>query len=268
MPTRFVEVRPEGLRNVELRIGALPEEEVGEPLLPAGPDDELRVRDACGVQVAREQPLRQLLRLPLPLRAVGGEAPGRPQDLVPAAVVQADVCLEAILGQMLRDLVGLIGQGPELRGDGRHVPEEVEPDMVPLHAVHCLQQVLLEKRHDGGDLRLRALPVLRGEGVDREVLDADVLAVRCDAAEGLGSHLVSRGAGQAPLGGPAAVAIHDNGNVTGRSQLLCFRFYFLFCLKQRQCAHLFLNFSKRYKKLKIKKALKREDARQRAAWQL
>ena len=117
---------------------------------------------------------------------------------------------------MLRDLIGLMGQGPELRGDGRHVPEEVEPDVVPLHAVHCLQQVLLEKRHDGGDLRLRALPVLRGEGVDREVLDADVLAVRRDAAEGLGSHLVSRGAGQAPLGGPAAIAIHDNGNVTGQ----------------------------------------------------
>ena len=43
---RLVKVRPQGVCGVELRIGALPQEEVGDPLLPAGTDDEIRIRDA------------------------------------------------------------------------------------------------------------------------------------------------------------------------------------------------------------------------------
>ena len=114
---------------------------------------------------------------------------------------------------MLRDLVRLVGQRPQLRCDGRHVSKEVESDMVPLHSVHGFQQILLQKRHDSGDLCLRALPVFRGKGVDRQVLDADVLAVGGDPAEGLRPRLMPRGARQPPLGGPAAIAVHNNRNM-------------------------------------------------------
>ena len=38
------EVRPERLARVELGVGRLPDQEVGEALLAAGPDDEVRVR--------------------------------------------------------------------------------------------------------------------------------------------------------------------------------------------------------------------------------
>ena len=89
--------------------------------------------------------------------------------------------------------------------------------MVPLHGVHRLQKVLFQKGHDGGDLRLGPLPVLRGEGVDRQVLHADVLAVGGDAAEGLRPCLVAGGAGKALPCGPAAVAVHDDGDMPGQT---------------------------------------------------
>ena len=149
-----VEVRPQGIAEVKLRIGALPQQKAGQALLAAGADDELRVRDPRRVQIAGEQGIIQLLRPLLPGGAVGGKTPGCSQNLVAPAVIQAHVGLEVIPGQVLRDLVRLPGQGPQIRGDRGHVPEEVEPDVVLLHGVHCLQQIPLQQGHDGRDLHL------------------------------------------------------------------------------------------------------------------
>src|SRR3954469_6440837 len=45
------EVGPVGLAEVELRLGALPEQKAAEPLLPGGADHQVRVRLALGVEV-------------------------------------------------------------------------------------------------------------------------------------------------------------------------------------------------------------------------
>src|SRR6056300_148844 len=42
---------PENIGEVEFRIGHLPEEEIGDAFLPAGPDDQVRVGHVGGVQV-------------------------------------------------------------------------------------------------------------------------------------------------------------------------------------------------------------------------
>ena len=63
------------------------------------------------------------------------------------------------------------------------------------------------------NLIVRALPVLGGKGVEREILDADVFAVIGDFAHGLGADGVAGGAGQAALFRPAAVAVENDGNV-------------------------------------------------------
>ena len=44
------EVRPQGLAEVELGVGALPGQEAGQSLLAAGADDQVRVRLPLGVQ--------------------------------------------------------------------------------------------------------------------------------------------------------------------------------------------------------------------------
>ena len=49
-----VEVRPQAVREVELRVGGLPEQEVRQPQLAAGADDQLRVLQLGRVEMAAE----------------------------------------------------------------------------------------------------------------------------------------------------------------------------------------------------------------------
>ena len=48
----LAEGRPVGLAEVQLGVGALPEQEVGQTQLAAGADDEIGVRLPGGIQVA------------------------------------------------------------------------------------------------------------------------------------------------------------------------------------------------------------------------
>jgi hypothetical protein len=50
----LTESRPIGVAEVELRVGALPEQEVGQPLLAAGSDDHVGIGEARVVEVRRD----------------------------------------------------------------------------------------------------------------------------------------------------------------------------------------------------------------------
>ena len=207
-------VRPEDVGEIKFAVSALPEEEIGDAHLPARPDQQLRVRDAGGIEIAAEGALVDLLRC-LAVLYVRGIAHRGTDDLVPAAVVETDIGLEAVVAR--GDLVGLFHELPQLRGKPLDIAEHLHADVVALHRVDGLAQVLLQKAHDGLDLVGRALPVLGGEGVDRQILHADILAVGRDLAEILRPDGVPRRAGKTAASGPAAVAVQNNGNMAGRS---------------------------------------------------
>ena len=78
-------------REHELGVGGLPDQEVADPLLAAGPDHEVRVRQAGRVQRVADRPLVDLRRRAMPAR---GDPPERVHELGPAGVVQGDVELE------------------------------------------------------------------------------------------------------------------------------------------------------------------------------
>ena len=162
----------------------------------------------------REIRLRQLLRLFETLNAVGGKAPRGVDDLVASAVIDADVRLKALI--MGGNFIGALDEPPQLRADGAKLAENFQPDMVGLHLVDGLVQVFFKQAHDGLHLVRRALPVFRGEGVDRQILHADVLAVGRDAAEGLAAGRVTGSARKAALLCPAAIAVHNDGDVARR----------------------------------------------------
>src|SRR5688572_25549906 len=66
---RGVEIRPERLGEVELRVRELPEEEVADALLPAGADEQVRLgriahREVPGEVFLAQFPERALLRQP------------------------------------------------------------------------------------------------------------------------------------------------------------------------------------------------------------
>src|SRR5215208_162097 len=87
------EVRPERIRDVELGVGDLPEQEVRDPQLPAGADHEVHLRCLWCVEVGGEGGLVDLFRLYATLH----HASGGVHDLRPAAVVERDVDLEPVI---------------------------------------------------------------------------------------------------------------------------------------------------------------------------
>ena len=98
------------------------------------------------------------------------------------------------------------------------ITEEAETDAVLLHVLQDFLHVPTQQLHNAAHFFLAALPVLGGESIDRQILDAQGAAVIGDLAEGLTAGSVTGGAGQAAILGPAAIAVHDDGNMLGRRQ--------------------------------------------------
>src|ERR1700716_210376 len=80
---RAAEIGPERLGAVELRVGRLPEQEVAEPHLAGGADNQVRVGQPAGVEVTREVGFVELREV----RAIARQLVNRIDDLLAAAVV-------------------------------------------------------------------------------------------------------------------------------------------------------------------------------------
>ena len=88
------EVRPEAVREPQLGVRGLPDQEVADPLLAAGPDHEVRVGQARGIQRLADRTLVHLLGGD----AGGGDPPEGVHELRAAGVVPGDVELEPRAG--------------------------------------------------------------------------------------------------------------------------------------------------------------------------
>src|SRR5687768_5527500 len=83
------EVRPEGVGDPDLRVGDLPEQEVGDAHLAGGADQQVGIGQPGGVEVAAERLLVDVG--PLARRPVGDDAPAGVDDLATPRVVERDV---------------------------------------------------------------------------------------------------------------------------------------------------------------------------------
>ena len=79
-------------------------------------------------------------------------------------------------------------------------------------------EVLLEKIEQGLDLGMGALPVFPGESIERQHLEAQAGGGFHRVADSLDSRPVARDPRQAPLAGPAAVSVHDDRDVAGKTR--------------------------------------------------
>ncbi len=84
--------------------------------------------------------------------------------------------------------------------------------------VHLAAQVVLEQAHQRRDLALRPLPVLDREGVERQHLEAQPGRGLDRLAHGLDAGAVALDARLAALLRPAAVAVHDDRDVTRQAR--------------------------------------------------
>ena len=123
------------------------------------------------------------------------------------------------------DELALVGGGGALHARQRRVdlrwqilapPHDAQADAVLVEHGLLVGEVVHEQMHERRHLVLGAFPVLDGEGVKREVTDVGIAAVAKDAPHGLAAGTVSLGAGKAAGLRPAAVAVHDDGEVAHR----------------------------------------------------
>src|SRR5207249_6846939 len=86
-------------------------------------------------------------------------------------------------------------------------------DLMLHHLAELGRQIAAEERHEPVDLARRAAPVLGGEGVEREVADAEAPAGLDHRPHRLLADAVPLQARQAALLRPAPAAVHDDGHV-------------------------------------------------------
>src|SRR5262249_39692228 len=135
----------------------------------------------------------------------------RVHQLRPAAVVDGQAKPHARVRLAEADV--LVDLGQHLGRQSLAPADGAEAD-VPLHDLFALrEEILVEEGHEEIELALRSFPVFGGETVERQLPDAEPAAFfdgGADAADALAMSLDAR---QVALPGPAAVAVHDDGDM-------------------------------------------------------
>jgi len=207
---RAAEIRPEHRREPEFGIRGLPEEEVAEAHFAAGANQQVRLRQISRVEVPGDRFRSDRLgRNP-----ASDDLPYGVHELSLAGVVDAQVQNESRVASGCRDC---LPQG--LRRGGREVINPAggtQADVVLIQLVRFPQDGLPEKAHQPDDFVPGAVPVFRGEHVERQHFDAKLRGGAHQLAHGFHSMAVAGDPGEAILFRPSPVAVHDDGNVPGK----------------------------------------------------
>ena len=132
-------------------------------------------------------------------------------DLGAAAVVQGDVEEHAgVAGGLALGRLQLVA---DVAGQLLFAADDAKADVVAQQRVQLEAQIALEQRHQRRDFRRRTLPVLDRERVERQDLDAETGRRFDDVADRIDPGAVAFDTRQMALRGPAAVAVHDDGDV-------------------------------------------------------
>jgi hypothetical protein len=198
---------PQALGEDELRIRRLPEQEVADPHFAAGADEEVGIGRVAERHVAVERRLVEVLGLD----AADHRLPARLDDVPAAAVVEGDRQVDpgVVAGAVLGVLPGLA----QLVRDLGAVADDADANAVAGELGEVLRDGDEDQAHQAGDLFARPLPVLGREREHGQVLDAAIGAGVDGAHERIDALLVAEEARHVPLLGPAAVAVHDDGDV-------------------------------------------------------
>jgi hypothetical protein len=203
------EVGPEVVGVVKLGIGRLPEHEVADARFAPGANEQVHFRSVGGAQVLGQAFFGQVLQA---LAGVG---------FLPGLGGLNHIPATAVVGTHGEGNGLVVGGGGFGAGDellqrlrkARCVAHHFESHTVGIHAVDLFLQIGHEQVHEAGDFFFRAFPVFGAEGKQAEVGDAHFGAAFDDVTHPLGPCRVAQGRRHEALFGPAAVAVHDDGNV-------------------------------------------------------
>ncbi len=89
-------------------------------------------------------------------------------------------------------------------------------NVVVVHSLDVADEVALEELHEEADLGLGAAKIVfEREGVEGEPGQVDAGGGLDDVLDGFGAFLMAEEALKGALAGPAAIAVHDDGDVLG-----------------------------------------------------
>ena len=145
-------------------------------------------------------------------RPAAKEVPSRVDDLGPAAIVEGDAELEA--AKRAGDVLDSLELPEDLGWKSGLLAEGPKPDVVVDKQLFFLAEVLDEEPPEGQNLGLGPPPVFLGKSIKRQERKPQPNARFDGFPDGFRPGPVPRGAGQAALLRPTAVAVHDDGDVT------------------------------------------------------
>eukprot|EP00982_Pelagococcus_subviridis_P012956 31205-Pelagococcus_subviridis.AAC.1 len=213
---RLVKLRPRLLAKVQLRVRALPQQKVTQPLLPARAYHEVRLSNALrerapGREPLRERPLRDLARVQEPRRRLRGDGPRRRYDVLPAAVRQRDAQPQAVV--VRRRVYRVPDRASEVVLDHAEVAHDAHADVFFRQRRQLVAEAIAEQRHEVLHLFSRATPVLVREREDRHRGYLPRRAASHDLAQRLDAALVPDRGREPARGRPPRVAVHDERDV-------------------------------------------------------
>ena len=224
------EVGPEAVSDEDLGIGDLPEEEVGDALLAGGADDEVGVGHVGGVESRGDVGLvdagldgvvdtfggEHVFDRDAALVGFGDElvdeGAGGVDDLGTGAIVEREgEGGSGVLGRLLRGpLHGVLDFLGKLAG----AADVGHANVVVVHPLDVTDEVVAQQLHEEADFILGAAQVvLERESVEGDPGKVDAGGGLDDELNALGTLLVAEEALEGALAGPAAIAVHDDGDM-------------------------------------------------------
>src|SRR5690606_14921157 len=200
-----LEVGPQAVGEVKLGIGRLPQQEIRKPYLARGADEKVKRRQVSGVEMRLD---RFGGDRPLPRGSTRGA-----HELVLRAIVERHRERRALVARGARER--LLDEPHDVGSKRTPVADDLEPHVIGGKFIEIAQDEALHQPHEVADFLFGAFPVFRGKGVESERLKAEVARRAHDLAYRLHACAVAGDARQVALLGPAAVAIHDDGDVAG-----------------------------------------------------
>ena len=227
----FAKVRPQRVRHVNFRVADLPEKKVGDAHFSGGADKQVRFRHAGGVQVLAEQVFRYGVRMEFPSGDFFRYFPGGGGYFPTAAVGNGQNQIES--GVSRSSFQTVLKKFPGAGWKTGEISYGVEAHAFFHHLVETFFQEFVQKEHQRAHFRFRAVPVFRGKGVKSEPGNIMGHAEVRTALHRIRSRPVACLPRQMTAVRPAAVAVHDAGDVN--------RQFFLGNGKHRQALLLYSN---------------------------
>ena len=203
-----IELGPQGLGEVELAVGQIPEQKIADSLFTTGSNQKIDRRQIRGRKCPGKCRLIYAGRVDATVAGLLGNQASRLNEIPTPAVSHGDDEIEPGIGCRP-------GLGGFRRLDQRLAQLVVVADKAQANAVRVelgdLAVERLEKqRHDPTDLVGGAIEILTRERKERQGLDAELGRNADCFPYRLDSTLVACGSRQSLALGPAAIAIHDD----------------------------------------------------------